>query len=88
LKIAVVGAGAIGGLVGVKLALAGEDVTFMVRGANLSAIQAQGMKLVLHDATELVAKNLKISSFWRSKPIKWKPCLAIYPSCLVRTRWW
>ncbi len=62
MKIAVVGAGAIGGLVGVKLALAGEEVTFMVRGANLSAIQAKGMKLVLHDATELVAKNVKASN--------------------------
>jgi 2-dehydropantoate 2-reductase len=61
-KIAVIGAGAIGGLVGVKLALAGEDVTFMVRGANLSAIQAKGMKLVLHDASELVATNVKASN--------------------------
>jgi 2-dehydropantoate 2-reductase len=61
-KIAVVGAGAIGGLVGTKLALAGEEVTFMVRGANLAAIQAKGMKLVLHDATELVAKNVKASN--------------------------
>ena len=40
MKIAVIGAGAIGGLVGAKLALAGEDVTFIVRGANLEAIPA------------------------------------------------
>ena len=40
MKIAVIGAGAIGGLVGAKLALAGEDVTFIVRGANLDAIAA------------------------------------------------
>ena len=39
MKIAVIGAGAIGGLVGAKLALAGEDVTFIVRGANLDAIR-------------------------------------------------
>jgi 2-dehydropantoate 2-reductase len=38
-KIAIIGAGAIGGYVGVKLALAGEDVTFIVRGANLEAIR-------------------------------------------------
>jgi 2-dehydropantoate 2-reductase len=61
-KIAVIGAGAIGGLVGAKLALAGEEVTFMVRGANLNAIQAKGVKLVLHDATELVATNVKASN--------------------------
>ena len=35
MKMAVIGAGAIGGFVGAKLALAGEDVTFIVRGANL-----------------------------------------------------
>ena len=45
MKIAIVGAGAIGGYVGVKLALAGEDVTFMVRGANLEVIARDGMKL-------------------------------------------
>lgn len=47
LKIAIVGAGAIGGYLGVNLALAGHDVTFVARGENLKAIQAQGMKLEL-----------------------------------------
>ena len=46
MKIAVIGAGAIGGLVGAKLALAGEDVTFIVRGANLAAIRANGFTLI------------------------------------------
>jgi 2-dehydropantoate 2-reductase len=58
MKIAVIGAGAIGGYVGVKLALAGEQVTFMVRGANLAAIQSRGMKLVMHDGSELIATNV------------------------------
>ena len=49
MKIAIIGAGAIGGYVGVKLALAGEDVTFIVRGENLRAIREQGMRLVMHD---------------------------------------
>ncbi len=62
MKIAIVGAGAIGGYVGVKLALAGEDVTFMVRGANLTAIQANGMSLHMHDGETLVAKNVKASN--------------------------
>ena len=62
MKIAIVGAGAIGGYVGVKLALAGEDVTFMVRGANLAAIQANGMALHMHDGETLVAKNVKASN--------------------------
>lgn len=59
MKIAVIGAGAIGGLVGAKLALAGEDVTFIVRGANLSAIKANGFKLVSAEGEEQVARNVK-----------------------------
>ncbi|HSV47483.1 MAG TPA: 2-dehydropantoate 2-reductase [Ramlibacter sp.] len=59
MKIAIIGAGAIGGYVGVKLALAGEDVTFIVRGENLRAIRANGMKLVMHDGTEHVARDVK-----------------------------
>ena len=62
MKIAVVGAGAIGGFVGTRLALAGEDVTFMVRGANLDAIRANGFRLVLHDGAEHVARNVKASN--------------------------
>ena len=62
MKIAIIGAGAIGGYVGVKLALAGEDVTFIVRGANLEAIRKNGMKLVEHDGTEQVARNVKATN--------------------------
>ena len=62
MKIAIIGAGAIGGYVGVKLALAGEDVTFMVRGANLAAIRENGMKLIMHDGQEHVATNVKASN--------------------------
>ena len=59
MKICVVGAGSIGGLLGVKLALAGHDVTLIARGANLAAIRANGMKLIMHDGQELVASNVK-----------------------------
>ena len=59
MKIAIIGAGAIGGYVGVKLALAGEDVTCIVRGANLQAIQKQGLKLITHDGGELIARHIK-----------------------------
>ncbi len=58
MKIAVIGAGAIGGLVGAKLALAGEDVTFIVRGDNLAAIGARGIRLVANDGTQQVATNV------------------------------
>jgi 2-dehydropantoate 2-reductase len=46
MKIAIIGAGAIGGLVGARLALAGEDVTFIVRGRNLAAIRENGIRLL------------------------------------------
>jgi 2-dehydropantoate 2-reductase len=58
-KFAIVGAGAIGGYLGVKLALAGEPVTFIARGDNLRAIRASGMKLVLEDGTEQVAAGVR-----------------------------
>ena len=59
MKIAVIGAGAIGGLVGAKLALAGEDVTFIVRGKNLDAIATNGFTLIGADGTQQVARNVK-----------------------------
>ncbi|MGH8137533.1 MAG: 2-dehydropantoate 2-reductase [Steroidobacteraceae bacterium] len=52
MKIAIIGVGAIGGYVGARLALAGEDVTFIARGANLEALQARGIRLIMADGTE------------------------------------
>jgi 2-dehydropantoate 2-reductase len=59
MKIAVIGAGAIGGLVGAKLALAGEDVTFIVRGANLDAIATNGIRLISAEGEEQVAREVE-----------------------------
>ena len=42
MRVCIVGASAIGGMIGVKLALAGEDVTFICRGANLEAVRVCG----------------------------------------------
>jgi 2-dehydropantoate 2-reductase len=56
-KIAVVGAGAIGGYVGGWLAAAGEDVTFIARGANLAAIQSNGVRVIGEDGAEVVART-------------------------------
>jgi len=56
-KVAVVGAGAIGGYVGALLSAAGEDVTFIARGSNLEAIQRNGIKVVLEDGTEVHARD-------------------------------
>ncbi len=62
MKIAIIGAGAIGGLVGARLALAGEEVTFIVRGANLEAIRANGFKLIEADGTEKVTRQVSATN--------------------------
>lgn len=59
MRICVVGAGAIGGFMGVRLALAGSEVTLIARGPHLDAIQAHGLKLVMADGTELVATSME-----------------------------
>ncbi|MEA2489528.1 MAG: 2-dehydropantoate 2-reductase [Acidobacteriota bacterium] len=45
MRIAVIGAGGVGGYFGGKLAQAGVDTTFVVRGATLSALRANGLRV-------------------------------------------
>jgi 2-dehydropantoate 2-reductase len=52
LKIAIIGVGAIGGYVGTRLALGGDDVTFIARGANLEALRTRGIRLISADGSE------------------------------------
>ena len=59
MKFTIVGAGAIGGYLGTRLALAGEDVTFIARRRNLEAINAEGFRLVLEDGTQEHARNVR-----------------------------
>jgi 2-dehydropantoate 2-reductase len=59
LKIAIIGVGAIGGYVGIRLALAGEDVTFIARGANLKALRSRGIRLVTADGKEEAVGQVK-----------------------------
>jgi len=61
-RIAIVGCGAIGGYVGAKLALAGEAVTLMVRGATLEAVRERGITLHMSDGRTLVARNVTATS--------------------------
>jgi 2-dehydropantoate 2-reductase len=55
MRICVVGAGAIGGLLAARLAKAGHAVTVIARGAHLSAIQNQGLRLI-DDSGEFVVR--------------------------------
>ena len=45
MRIVVMGSGGTGGFFGAKLARAGEDVTFVARGAHLEAIRARGLRV-------------------------------------------
>ena len=62
MKICVVGAGSIGGLLGVKLHNLGEDVTLIARGAHLEAINRDGLKLLMNDGTVEVARGVKATA--------------------------
>jgi 2-dehydropantoate 2-reductase len=46
MRIAIFGAGAIGGYMGAKLSLAGADVTLIARGPHLAAMQRDGLRLI------------------------------------------
>ncbi len=58
MKVCIVGAGAIGGYMGAKLAQAGAEVTLIARGAHLQAIQANGLTLRSPDGEKIVVKNV------------------------------
>jgi 2-dehydropantoate 2-reductase len=62
MKICIVGAGAIGGYLGAKLAMAGEQVTLIARGAHLEAIQQDGLKLIMSDGETHVARPFLATS--------------------------
>ena len=59
MKIAIVGAGAIGGYLGAKLSNAGEAVTFIARNQNLAAIEKNGFRLILEDGREEHAPGVR-----------------------------
>ncbi len=54
MKVCVVGAGAIGGFLGARLANAGHPVSVVARGPHLAAIRARGLKLI-QDGAEITA---------------------------------
>jgi 2-dehydropantoate 2-reductase len=54
-KIAIFGAGAIGGYLGAKLTQRGDaDITLIARGPHLAAMQQNGLRLVEEDSSEIV----------------------------------
>jgi 2-dehydropantoate 2-reductase len=56
MRICVIGAGSIGGLLAVHLAQTGQDVSVIARGPHLAAIKTNGLKLIAADGTETISK--------------------------------
>ncbi|WP_437483805.1 2-dehydropantoate 2-reductase [Sorangium sp. So ce1014] len=61
MRILIVGAGAVGGYFGARLALAGEDVTFVARGAHAEAMRSRGL-VVRTPSGELRTPPLRVTS--------------------------
>ncbi|MYB28155.1 MAG: 2-dehydropantoate 2-reductase [Acidimicrobiaceae bacterium] len=61
MRICVVGAGAIGGMMATRLAVAGHDVSVIARGEHLDAIRHHGLKLVEMDGSTTVAVGIAAS---------------------------
>ena len=68
MKICVVGAGAIGGLLAIKLAQSGNDVTVIARGPNLKAIKEHGFKLIAEDGGESITQLRALGSMSEAGP--------------------
>jgi len=59
MKIAVMGAGGVGGYVGARLQAAGEDIAYIARGAHLAALRKDGLRLE-HADENLAEGNLHL----------------------------
>ncbi len=62
MRICIVGAGAIGGFLGAKLARAGAEVTLIARGAHLEAIQREGISVEYADGQRETARPARATA--------------------------
>lgn len=83
MRIAVMGAGAVGGYYGSLLAQAGNEVTLVARGPHLAAIQADGLRI--YAPTKQTSKITLMSGIWdgRAQSQNTASCLA---DCQIRIR--
>jgi 2-dehydropantoate 2-reductase len=61
-RVCIVGAGAIGGLLGTRLARAGDQVSVLARGESLAAIRSDGLVLVEPDGSVHVARDIAVAA--------------------------
>ena len=69
MRIAVVGAGGVGGYFGAKLARAGESVVVLARGPHLDAIRREGLRVRSALEGDIVAKVDAVESFAGQPPL-------------------
>jgi 2-dehydropantoate 2-reductase len=62
MRIAVMGAGAVGCFLGGKLALAGEEVVFVARGERLRALSEEGLRIVEGSGETLVRPTAAVGN--------------------------
>jgi len=64
MKICIVGAGAIGGYLGVKLIKAGLDVSLVARGAHLEAMKKKGLTIIENEKETVCFPN--VQRIWKN----------------------
>ena len=72
MRFVVVGAGSVGGVLGARLHLAGHDVVFVARGAQMEAIAAHGLRIDTPSGREVVPTAVMGHSSevrWRSSDV-------------------
>lgn len=69
MRFAILGSGAVGGYFGAKLAKAGQDVTFIARGAHLEAIRHQGLTVQSAKLGDFVVRAAAESDTTRIGPV-------------------
>jgi 2-dehydropantoate 2-reductase len=69
MRIAIIGAGGVGGYFGAKLARAGESVVVLARGAHLDAIRRDGLRVRSAVDGDFTAKVEAVDSFAEQPPV-------------------
>jgi 2-dehydropantoate 2-reductase len=69
MRFAILGSGAVGGYFGAKLANAGQDVTFIARGAHLDAIRSKGLAVQSAKLGDFVVRAAAESDTSRIGPV-------------------
>lgn len=70
MKICIVGAGAVGGLVGANFALAGAELTLVDMGPHLEAIRANGLRVIMQDGDQRTVQPVLATARLSEVPVQ------------------